>query len=800
MHILILSLVLSTLCAALLQKESNALDDCQPQDRNGSVLQETAVQDAIGLSCQYPEAGQCIYYTNNGSLRTGSVICPQTIQGFGRIIPDGSDALDDCQPEDLQGTALKQNGLVDGGFGCQYPAAGPCHYYTSNGSLIVGGSILCPLSLKHTFILAASTSPFAMNTGTASATSSQFSQTISTPQDSGLPGPINQRHRTPPGTIAGIVVGVAILLISGTIVLCWRIRRARRAALLAEKETILPFITQYGGRSTLGTDSSARSVSKSSNGITRQHLQTQLLTATEKVTDLEHRTVQGGAAGGSSVYRIWRRMSASGKSPPNPDLEAELHTAREQINMIVARMNALEAHTDYLGCATSALSATPTSAAVGCPLLCSAAPFHATPLPPRCLPVHLAHVFRGPRPRCPAPAPSTLDPSPGPCLSRSASLLCPPSRHARPVIPRRCVPSPHETALCLPPVRCHAFRCVSSAHPSRPSPPLCPRPARLHCLTRPAASSPRACLSWHTRAAPCPALPFPSRLHTAVSLPAATLVYPVLASLRMSHPPPRCRRPVSPHTPPPTSTTTLLLARVRGSQLCLHVPVSPPSHSIRAPPPHPYLRPLHCPSCLRIPTPVSLRVHTAPPHLPPCPADRRVDTHPPSASGHGDTLKYPLRTALARVASRRTRDASIDTDSRERGRIQSPSQSRSASLPHFLSLPASTPLLPSPLLRPVNIDPARCSACAARVHSRAAFLGGTSLHPSPPPSSLLAHAKPFSPYSLLARRRQVACDDAEAVSIFLHHLPEFASTGAALCTRSAIISPPRTVPIPRYLH
>ncbi|KAJ7862849.1 hypothetical protein B0H13DRAFT_1899842 [Mycena leptocephala] len=297
MHILILSLVLSTLCAALLQKESNALDDCQPQDRNGSVLQETAVQDAIGLSCQYPEAGQCIYYTNNGSLRTGSVICPQTIQGFGRIIPDGSDALNDCQPEDLQGTALKQNGLVDGGFGCQYPAAGPCHYYTS---------------------------------------------------DSGLPGPINQRHRTPPGTIAGIVVGVAILLISGTIVLCWRIRRARHAALLSEKETILPFITQYGGRSTLGTDSSARSVSKSSNGITRQHLQTQLLTATEKMTDLEHRAVQGGAAGGSSVYRIWRRMSASGKSPPNPDLEAELHTAREQINIIVARMNALEAHTDYL--------------------------------------------------------------------------------------------------------------------------------------------------------------------------------------------------------------------------------------------------------------------------------------------------------------------------------------------------------------------------------------------------------------------------------------------------------------------
>lgn len=63
MRVLILSLVLPAFCAAVLQGESNALDDCQPQDRNGSALQETAVEGAIGLSCLYHDAGLCTYYT-----------------------------------------------------------------------------------------------------------------------------------------------------------------------------------------------------------------------------------------------------------------------------------------------------------------------------------------------------------------------------------------------------------------------------------------------------------------------------------------------------------------------------------------------------------------------------------------------------------------------------------------------------------------------------------------------------------------------------------------------------------------
>ncbi|KAJ7876602.1 hypothetical protein B0H13DRAFT_2668590 [Mycena leptocephala] len=194
------------------------------------------------------------------------------------------------------------------------------------------------------------------------------------------------------------------------------------------------------------------------------------------------------------------------------------------------------------------------------------------------------------------------------------------------------------------------------------------------------------------------------------------------------------------------------------------------------------------------------------PHLPLCPADRRL-----GIGRWRHTEVPPSRGACppaARVATRRTRDASIDPYSREHGSIPSPSQSRSASLPHFLSLPASTPPLPSPLLRPVNIDPARCSARAARVHSRAAFLGGTSLHPSPPPSSLLPRPRqaalpiPFSrvdvkPRAMMLRRcpysappagvREHRCCIVHTLGHHLptSHIPQFLATYTRFTTLTA---------------
>jgi hypothetical protein len=132
---------------------------------------------------------------------------------------------------------------------------------------------------------------------------------------------------------------------------------------------------------------------------------------------------------------------------------------------------------------------------------------------------------------------------------------------------------------------------------------------------------------------------------------------------------------------------------------------------------------------------------------------------------------YPLCTALAprpaRVAMCRARDASIDPESPEHRRIPSPSPSQSPS--RSASLPALTPRsLP---LRSVHIDPARrCSARAARVNSRAAFLGPTSYIPPHsssdrlPPSLFPSHVQT----SIRARCRR--CPPAAP-------RPELASTG-----------------------
>jgi hypothetical protein len=253
-----------------------------------------------------------------------------------------------------------------------------------------------------------------------------------------------------------------------------------------------------------------------------------------------------------------------------------------------------------------------------------------------------------PRRSLPAASPSTSHTSSAALAHAAQHLRPPPSTlvraHACPVPPRYCVlrpgtpvpsslaavsPPRTEPALCLPPVRCHAFRCVSSAHPSRPSPPLCPRPARLHCLTRPAASSPRACLSWHTRAAPCPALPFPSRLRTAVSLPAATPVYsrtraPTHVPSASTLPPPR----VPAHATPNLYHHAASRARSR-------LPALPPR---ARPTPHPIpVAPLprtHTSAlCTALPVFASPRpspsVSTPLSHRPPCPADRCVYTHLP---------------------------------------------------------------------------------------------------------------------------------------------------------------------------
>jgi hypothetical protein len=119
----------------------------------------------------------------------------------------------------------------------------------------------------------------------------------------------------------------------------------RAAAAISPFNLITHIDTPSRGNAALGVESGVRSP----NAITRQLLEMQLLAVAEKMYDLQdrERLLVGGSRNGSGLPRMWRLMSVrSASTRPPPDVEAQLQTAREQTNMLVARINALEANSD----------------------------------------------------------------------------------------------------------------------------------------------------------------------------------------------------------------------------------------------------------------------------------------------------------------------------------------------------------------------------------------------------------------------------------------------------------------------
>ncbi|KAJ7844884.1 hypothetical protein B0H14DRAFT_2775713 [Mycena olivaceomarginata] len=161
--------------------------------------------------------------------------------------------------------------------------------------------------------------------------------------------------------IAVIAVALSIFLFCFAAILVWHIRRRRRQRQAAKSSemridrattTISPFTliteasTPRSRSATLSEESDVRSISAST--IARQRLETQLHAATEKVADLEgrERFDGGDSSGGSGMRRMLRLMSARSASTRLPEVEAQLQAAREQIDMLVTRINALEENSD----------------------------------------------------------------------------------------------------------------------------------------------------------------------------------------------------------------------------------------------------------------------------------------------------------------------------------------------------------------------------------------------------------------------------------------------------------------------
>jgi hypothetical protein len=85
--------------------------------------------------------------------------------------------------------------------------------------------------------------------------------------------------------------------------------------------------------------------------MTRQRLETQITAAEGKMAHLEglEKSKIPGTTGGSVAHEISRLMPGSSpvrREVGSPNLEAQLQATRAQINVLVARMNAIETNTE----------------------------------------------------------------------------------------------------------------------------------------------------------------------------------------------------------------------------------------------------------------------------------------------------------------------------------------------------------------------------------------------------------------------------------------------------------------------
>ncbi|KAK7060004.1 hypothetical protein R3P38DRAFT_3524200 [Favolaschia claudopus] len=153
--------------------------------------------------------------------------------------------------------------------------------------------------------------------------------------------------------IAGISLA-AVIAILGVGTLSWYFRRVRRQRLGRRHSdleidpvalTISPFTTvrnqNQGQADALGLDTS----SVVSSTLARSVLQMELQAATDKVAELENQERRSEGRAHSTRGRLWRLASARWRS--HSDLEAQLQAAREEISMLVTRINALEASSDF---------------------------------------------------------------------------------------------------------------------------------------------------------------------------------------------------------------------------------------------------------------------------------------------------------------------------------------------------------------------------------------------------------------------------------------------------------------------
>ncbi|KAF7323574.1 hypothetical protein MKEN_00577700 [Mycena kentingensis (nom. inval.)] len=120
---------------------------CPPTDNNGGKLLSSTGGGKDFLTCQYAQAGVCMYFGGSGSFSSGSSVCPAKADA-GSAPPSGSSAV--CPPTDNNGgQLLSSTGGGNDFLTCQYEQAGVCTYFGGNGSFSSGSSV-CPANAAPT--------------------------------------------------------------------------------------------------------------------------------------------------------------------------------------------------------------------------------------------------------------------------------------------------------------------------------------------------------------------------------------------------------------------------------------------------------------------------------------------------------------------------------------------------------------------------------------------------------------------------------------------------------------------------
>ncbi|KAJ6564033.1 hypothetical protein B0H19DRAFT_1067632 [Mycena capillaripes] len=319
---------------------------CPSVDNLGIALSAAAWNVTSGLlECDY-SGTQCTYLISDGALSStlstsGFLTCAATLPDFG---PAPGIVTDTPTPTILTGTKTLPVGAI-----------------TSSASNVETSSRVTASAsdLTSTATGNSATSPPLAGTTTARVTASASSLTSTGTGNSAtsppLAGSTTASTRLPTKAIGVIVFTVMIVMFmsfSGAIFFLRRRRLHRRATerdatqTRRQTGTISPFtlITQIDSPNEMNTgiaaEYDARSIGE--NTMARQQLETELLAVQEKMVGLgdeERRTTMEG----SSVHTMSRPASMPATSG---NAEAQLKAAREQINRLMLRVNALEANTD----------------------------------------------------------------------------------------------------------------------------------------------------------------------------------------------------------------------------------------------------------------------------------------------------------------------------------------------------------------------------------------------------------------------------------------------------------------------